>query len=625
VCDRRKVDPRTYTQNWSTGIWVAGFAIGHDDVKLWHPGEPVPQELTQAIESKLPIISHDTPFKRALFIDIMGPRYGWPIPVLEQWVCTEAMAAEMALPRGLDDAAKAVGITELKDKEALSLLRRMARPRWKTRVRCYSCGKIVCAHHEMFKTTLERRDEAEDRARLDGYCIQDVLTERALFALLPPLSQSAREKWLLDQAANERGSGFDTAFTQFTAGIAESSAVTTNGRQQGAPEVVPDWIRDHVRFMHMLAEPLAGQGKVVAAGFGEDPDKTDPKTGKPGGSLPPKVVHAAIGEVNETLNGLAQFVKLPHYNMYLPLAVFRPDLPSWAKGYERDIVACLGIVADFDDPDATRWAERLPMPPNYVLQTSNGRFQAFYLFDKPELWKAVKPVAERLKAFAGCDHGTSDISHVWRVPGALNWPNTKKVAAGRPRDPQLVRVEKFDRGRTSLQELSAALPDGKTKVRPKSPKSQGSSVGGQELHNRKAHSPHDAAVEGAPENLDALQRLLSLPPELQEQIKQPGAGDRSKALFKVIAKMIEAGLDDKMIENLVRAHPKGIGEKYADRDDLDREIARVREKTAVPSQDNKITSLISDMNIKYAVVDDNGKTVVVYRREDVDLNRKYVV
>jgi hypothetical protein len=70
----------------------------------------------------------------------------------------------------------------------------------------------------------------------------------------------------------------------------------------------------------------------------------------------------------------------------------------------------------------------LPIPPNYVLETSAGRFQAFYLFDKPEELKVVKPIAERLKAFARCDHGTSDISHVWRVPGALNWPNAKKVA-----------------------------------------------------------------------------------------------------------------------------------------------------------------------------------------------------
>ncbi|MGA8550961.1 MAG: DNA-primase RepB domain-containing protein [Stellaceae bacterium] len=75
----------------------------------------------------------------------------------------------------------------------------------------------------------------------------------------------------------------------------------------------------------------------------------------------------------------------------------------------------------------------LALTPNYVLETSAGRFQAFYLFDKPEAPEDVKRVAERLKAFAKSDHGTMDVSHVWRVPGALNWPNAKKVAEGRAR------------------------------------------------------------------------------------------------------------------------------------------------------------------------------------------------
>src|SRR5262249_45221297 len=91
---------------------------------------------------------------------------------------------------------------------------------------------------------------------------------------------------------------------------------------------------------------------------------------------------------------------------------------------------------------------------------------------------------------------------------------------------------------------------------------------------------HRAAVDGTPENLEAIAKLQSLPPELQQDIIQAPVGDRSKALFRVIAKLIEQGLDDKVIENLICAHPKGIGAKYADRDDLDKDIARVRAKTA---------------------------------------------
>ena len=83
------------------------------------------------------------------------------------------------------------------------------------------------------------------------------------------------------------------------------------------------------------------------------------------------------------------------------------------------------------------------------------------------------------------------------------------------------------------------------------------------------------------QNLDAQQRMLALPAELQEEIKRPAAGDRSKALFSVIAKLIGLGLEDKAIENIVYAHPKGIGAKYADRNDLDKEISRIRAKSSV--------------------------------------------
>jgi len=368
-CDHRNVEPQTYAENWSTDIWVAGYAIGQAEVTLWHPDDPVPQELTRAIASGLPIISYDARFVRALFRNIMGPRHSWPIPPLEQWVCMAAMAAAMDLPTGLDDAANVIGIAERQDKEAHSLIRRMARPRLRTPQLCAICGKMTCDHHKMFRTSLVWWDAAEDLVRLDAYCVQDVRTARALFPLLRPLSQSARENWLRDQVIYEPGTAVDTLSTETTARIASSAAVAANAnaRPQGAPEIVPKLIRGHIELIHLLAKPLAGQGKVIATGFGENPDETDPETGKRGRSLPTKVTQAAVGDVKATLEGVAQFMKRPHYKLYMPLAIFRPDLPPWAKGYERDVVACLGIVADFDDVDAPHWAERLPLPPNYVL------------------------------------------------------------------------------------------------------------------------------------------------------------------------------------------------------------------------------------------------------------------
>jgi hypothetical protein len=141
-------------------------------------------------------------------------------------------------------------------------------------------------------------------------------------------------------------------------------------------EIDEELIRQHVEMIHQQAAQGNAEGKLVIASFGEDPT-----TGKP---LSPKIVHVRVGDVDCTVDEIVRLSRQPYRNVYMPLAVFRADLPPGNKGREDDIVAVLGLVADFDDPDAACWGDRLPVEPSCVLETSSGRFQAFYAFDKPE-------------------------------------------------------------------------------------------------------------------------------------------------------------------------------------------------------------------------------------------------
>jgi hypothetical protein len=192
-------------------------------------------------------------------------------------------------------------------------------------------------------------------------------------------------------------------------------------------------LESHIKLLHELASPYAGRGKLILTCYGEDPD-----TGK---AIPSAIGDYEIGDDAQMIKDAQELISIPHGNVYVPLAVMRPDLPSGKKGGENDIVAVLGLVADFDDRDAAAYATRLPLPPNYVLETSAGRYQAFYFFDRPATLNEAKPLGQALKEYARCDSGTGDMSHVWRVPGALNWPNRKKVVEqGRPRAPQRVKV-----------------------------------------------------------------------------------------------------------------------------------------------------------------------------------------
>ena len=83
---------------------------------------------------------------------------------------------------------------------------------------------------------------------------------------------------------------------------------------------------------------------------------------------------------------------------------------------------------------------------------------------------------------------------------------------------------------------------------------------------------------GGADDLDAI--LAKLPKWGLDRLEDPAAGDRSKALFSVIKKLVELGFDDPTIERIICHFPRGIGSKYIGRKDVGAEISRVRSKTA---------------------------------------------
>jgi Family of unknown function (DUF5906)/RepB DNA-primase from phage plasmid len=387
-------------------------------------------------------------------------------------------------------------------------------------------------------------------------------------------------------------------------------------------------IREHVTILHRLAAPLAGKGKLIVAAYGENPNLPDPKTGELGRELRPEIRHFKIGDVEDMVKTIVTLAREPHRNVYIPTAVLRPDLPKGKKGGETDVVGTLALVVDFDDENASRWSERLPKPPCYVLETSKGRFQPFYLLSKPEPLNVVKPVATRLKAFAGCDHGTVDLSHVWRIPGTPNWPNAKKLASGRPYEPQQARVAQPCTGEpVDISELAALLPE-EPQAKPNG-------------YDRRLNNSHHHQSSN---DLEAI--LARLPQWIIDRLKDPNAADRSKALFSVINGSIRLDLADATIESIIRAYPGGSGSKYAGRSDLAAEIGRIRTKTAPgrrlrgkPAKydeeiseadlnterdgtEKAVEQKIAEFNARYAVVNEAGKCWIFEWRNDPVLKRK---
>jgi DNA polymerase len=219
VADLRETGLFVYAKHWSTEVWVACYAIGSGPVRGWLPSDKVPADLAAHVRAGLPIIAHNAFFERVIWATVMSPRRGWPEPRLEQWHCTAAMAAAMAIPRKLEKAAEVLGCTFQKDMPGHRLMLKMAKPRTVGDIPCFFCGAIageeaaspdcLCHRDHGWRINVTWHDDAESIKRGTEYCIRDVETERELLTKLRPLSAFEREVWLLDQRINERGVSVD--------------------------------------------------------------------------------------------------------------------------------------------------------------------------------------------------------------------------------------------------------------------------------------------------------------------------------------------------------------------------------------------------------------------------------
>src|SRR5215212_7511205 len=178
-------------------------------------------------------------------------------------------------------------------------------------------------------------------------------------------------------------------------------------RVEGAPRRYdPDAVRAHLEIIHDLAKGT--DGILVLAIYGANPDAESGKTNI--------VRRFNIGDVDGMLDAIMHYEHNAHTNIYMPLAVMRKSLERGKKGSEADVIAVLGLVLNHDD-DAGRIADPI-LPPSYVLETSQlprPNRQLFYLFDGALRPDEAKPLAWALRHASGGDHGTLDLSHVWRV------------------------------------------------------------------------------------------------------------------------------------------------------------------------------------------------------------------
>lgn len=213
--DIKKSGAWLYSRHYATEVLCLAYRfLGDAEEKLWNPtirnpltleevmpATPPPLDLFRHIESGGLVDAHNAFFEICIWNNIMVPRFGWPEVRIEQWRCTASRCNYAALPRSLEEAAKAMNLPVDKDMEGRKLMLKMCKPR-KPR------ASEKRDHAILGKAFLYHQDK-NDLLRLFEYCKRDVRAQYELAKVLPELPPEELTIWQIDLKINLRGLRFD--------------------------------------------------------------------------------------------------------------------------------------------------------------------------------------------------------------------------------------------------------------------------------------------------------------------------------------------------------------------------------------------------------------------------------
>jgi len=175
-CDIKSAGAWAYAKDPTTRVLCMAYAEGEEAPKLWLPNQPIPNFLRQP--NNYEIHAWNSFFEWVIWTHVLK----LPTPPISQWHDTASLASAMALPRALGMCGAVLGLPDdqLKSKRGYFLIQKLSKP--------------------------DKRNN--DKALLQemyDYCLQDVITERAIAKKLYKLNSTERNVWVLDQKINIRG------------------------------------------------------------------------------------------------------------------------------------------------------------------------------------------------------------------------------------------------------------------------------------------------------------------------------------------------------------------------------------------------------------------------------------
>lgn len=230
--DLKKGGAWEYALHPTTSIMCLAYAVDDKPVQLltnvdadlwddWQDGVAELEALARAPE--VLFHAHNAQFEQCIWKHIMVAKLNCPPIPIERWRCTAAKAANMSLPRNLEDVGDVLRLPIQKDMDGNRVLMKLCKPR-----RGKFGGPIVFWEYE---------DCPDDFEKLYAYCKTDVETERLVDQALPDLTKREQRIWFLDQRMNFKGFHVDIPAIHQTTGFIER---TISEMTQEFREIVRD-------------------------------------------------------------------------------------------------------------------------------------------------------------------------------------------------------------------------------------------------------------------------------------------------------------------------------------------------------------------------------------------------
>lgn len=181
-----------YSIHPSTEILCMAFAIDDQPVQLWTPDNGCDlSSLFSLINGGTLVEAHNAFFERCIWQNVAVKKLGFPQVQANQWRCSAARVAALALPRSLEDAAEKLNCVNQKDTTGKRTMLQLCSPKLSTK--------------KDPSTRFSKELYPEKYETLYSYCMQDVETEREISHVTRPLREEEQELWELDQDINIRG------------------------------------------------------------------------------------------------------------------------------------------------------------------------------------------------------------------------------------------------------------------------------------------------------------------------------------------------------------------------------------------------------------------------------------